>query len=187
MSSSMVSSQADVSLPSRARQFYVLTKPRVVQLIVFCAWIGMVLAVPGWPSARQWGQMALACIGIYMVAAAAAAFNCLIEQGLDARMKRTAWRPTARGELGRTQTLIFSGALCGAGMLILAIGYMRAGLIGFRFMPAIDGDVVTASVELPYGAESFPAPIDWIAPARGDSMVPARLLASRRRPPSSIT
>jgi len=100
-------------------QFYALTKPRVVQLIVFCAFIGMVLAVPGLPSALQWGQMAVASAGIWLVAGAAAAFNCLVERGIDARMKRTAWRPTARGELSSTQALVFSALLCAAGSALL--------------------------------------------------------------------
>jgi protoheme IX farnesyltransferase len=82
----------------------------------------MVLAVPGWPSASQWGTMALACAGIWMVAGAAAAFNCLIEQEIDARMRRTAWRPTARGELSRRQTLLFSALLCAAGSALLYYG-----------------------------------------------------------------
>ncbi len=107
--------------PSKLRQYHVLTKPRVVQLIVFCAVIGMLLAVPGMPTQAEALTALAACIGIWLVAGSAAAFNCLIEQGIDARMKRTAWRPTARGELGRTQTLAFSGALCAAGMLILGL------------------------------------------------------------------
>jgi len=106
-------------LPPRLAQFYALTKPRVVQLIVFCAFIGMVLAVPGLPSALQWGHMALASVGIWLVAGAAAAFNCLVERGIDARMKRTAWRPTARGELSGTQALAFSALLCAAGSALL--------------------------------------------------------------------
>ena len=108
-------------LPSRVAQFYALTKPRVVQLIVFCAFIGMVLAVPGLPSGPQWALMAVACAGIWLVAGAAAAFNCLVEQGIDARMKRTAWRPTAKGELSNTQTLLFSAALCAAGSALLYV------------------------------------------------------------------
>jgi heme o synthase len=102
--------------PSKVRQFYVLTKPRVVQLIVFCAFIGMLLAVPGVP---DWRLVLPATIGIWLVSAAAAAFNCLIEQHIDAKMARTAWRPTARGELTRTQTLTFSALLCGAGCALL--------------------------------------------------------------------
>jgi protoheme IX farnesyltransferase len=104
------------SLPSRVRQFYVLTKPRVVQLIVFCAVIGMLLATAGLP---DWRVALAATAGIWLVAAAAAAFNCLIEQQIDSRMARTAWRPTARGELTLTQTLIFSALLCAAGGALL--------------------------------------------------------------------
>jgi protoheme IX farnesyltransferase len=107
------------TLPSRWRQFSALTKPRVVQLIVFCAVIGMLLAVPGWPSSAEWGVALAATVGIWLVASAAAAFNCLVEQHIDAKMKRTAWRPTARGELGNGQTLAFATLLCGAGMAIL--------------------------------------------------------------------
>jgi protoheme IX farnesyltransferase len=102
-----------------ASQFYALTKPRVVQLIVFCALIGMVLAVPGLPDGRQLWLAVIACVGIWLVAGAAAAFNCVIEKGIDARMKRTAWRPTARGELSDLQALVFSAVLGGLGSWIL--------------------------------------------------------------------
>ncbi|MEG0920103.1 MAG: heme o synthase [Comamonas sp.] len=112
---------ATAPMPNRFAQFYALTKPRVVQLIVFCALIGMVLAVPGLPSASELLLMVIACAGIWLVAGAAAAFNCLVEQSIDARMKRTAWRPTARGELSNIQTLSFSGALCVLGSSILYI------------------------------------------------------------------
>lgn len=107
------------TMASVLRQFYALTKPRVVQLIVFCALIGMVLAVPGVPSLADLQQGALACIGIWLVAGAAAAFNCLVEKGIDAKMKRTAWRPTARGQLSDRQALLFSAALCAAGSALL--------------------------------------------------------------------
>ena len=106
---------------SRWAQYYALTKPRVVQLIVFCAFIGMVLAVPGAPTWQDWGRMLAACTGIWLVAAAAAAFNCLVERTIDARMKRTAWRPTARGELSHRQALVFSALLCAAGAVILLL------------------------------------------------------------------
>jgi heme o synthase len=104
--------------PSRFSQFYALTKPRVVQLIVFCAVIGMLLAVPGLP---DWRVALAATAGIWLVAGAAAAFNCLVEQRIDARMQRTAWRPTAKGELTNTQTLLFSALLCSAGMALLYV------------------------------------------------------------------
>ena len=102
-------------------QFYVLTKPRVIQLIVFCALIGMVLAVPGLPNWAQVRLAALACLGIWLVAGAAAAFNCIVEKGIDARMKRTAWRPTARGELSDWQTLLFAAVLCLTGSVLLYV------------------------------------------------------------------
>ena len=103
------------------RQYYVLAKPRVIQLIVFCALIGMVLAVPGRPSWADVRLAALACLGIWLVAGAAAAFNCLVEKGIDSRMKRTAWRPTAKGELSDMQTLTFSIVLCTLGCAVLYV------------------------------------------------------------------
>jgi protoheme IX farnesyltransferase len=103
------------------RQFHALTKPRVIQLIVFCALIGMVLAVPGVPNMAEIRLALVACLGIWLVAAAAAAFNCIVEKGIDAKMKRTAWRPTAKGELADWQTLLFSGILCTLGSVLLYV------------------------------------------------------------------
>ncbi|ARN22678.1 heme o synthase [Piscinibacter gummiphilus] len=103
---------------SRLRQFNALTKPRVVQLIVFCAVIGMLLAEPGVP---DWRLAVPAAVGIWLVASAAAAFNCLVEQRIDAKMARTAWRPTAKGELTNTQTLLFSTVLCAVGSVMLYV------------------------------------------------------------------
>jgi len=113
-------SSASPSL-SRWRQFNALTKPRVIQLIVFCALIGMVLAVPNTPSWPEVQLGALACLGIWFVAGAAAAFNCLVEKGIDSRMKRTAWRPTAKGELSDRETLLFSTLMCAIGSWILYV------------------------------------------------------------------
>ena len=101
---------------NRWAQYYALTKPRVVQLIVFCALIGMLLAEPGWPDLRR---AAVATLGIWLVAGAAAAFNCLVEQRIDAKMVRTAWRPTAKGELSSVQALLFSAVLCALGSAVL--------------------------------------------------------------------
>ena len=105
-----------VSLMAKLRQYYALTKPRVVQLIVFCALIGMLLATPGLP---DWRVALAAVAGIWLVAAAAAAFNCLVEQRIDSRMARTSWRATATGELTTRQALAFSTALGGLGGAIL--------------------------------------------------------------------
>jgi protoheme IX farnesyltransferase len=103
---------------ARFRQFYELTKPRVVSLIVFCAVIGMFLAVP----AGSWvpvNVLLAATVGIALVAGAAAAVNCLVEQKLDAVMARTRARPLPRGELTSTETLVFAGAVGGAGLWLL--------------------------------------------------------------------
>lgn len=109
------------ALPSVWRQYHALTKPRVIQLIVFCALIGMVLAVPGVPTWAQVQLAAIACFGIWLVAGAAAAFNCVVEQQIDAKMKRTAWRPTAKGQLTNARTLSFSAVLFTAGSAVLYV------------------------------------------------------------------
>jgi len=105
----------------RWRQFNALTKPRVIQLIVFCALIGMVLAVPGVPSLSDVQLAAYACLGIWLVSAAAAVFNCLVEKKIDALMKRTSWRPTAKGELTDLEAFVFSSVLCVAGSWVLFV------------------------------------------------------------------
>ena len=99
------------------RGFYALTKPRVVSLIVFTAVIGMFLAAPGMVPLQA---LLAGTLGIALVAGAAAAVNCLVEQKIDAMMKRTRWRPLPRGELTALQTLVFAGALGGLGLWILA-------------------------------------------------------------------
>ncbi|MCU0896877.1 MAG: heme o synthase [Burkholderiales bacterium] len=102
----------------RLRQFYELTKPRVVSLIVFCAVIGMFLATP----AGEWIELKVllaATVGIALVAGAAAAINCLVEQKIDSVMARTRARPLPRGELTSMQTLFFAAVIGGAGMWLL--------------------------------------------------------------------
>ena len=101
---------------NRFRQFLALTKPRVVSLIVFCAVIGMFLATPGLPPPSV---VFFATVGIALVAGAAAAINCLVEQKIDALMARTRARPLPRGELTSLQTLVFAGVVGGVGLLLL--------------------------------------------------------------------
>ena len=97
-------------------QFWRLTKPRVVSLIVFTAVIGMLLAAPTLPPMEL---LALATVGIGLVAGAAAAFNCLVEQRIDAVMARTRARPTVVGTISSAQILMMSGAVGGLGLAIL--------------------------------------------------------------------
>ena len=121
MNTTPTAAALSLQAPSKFRQFYTLTKPRVVQLIVFCAVIGMVLAIPGVPT---WADLQLALIasaGIWFVSGAAAAFNCLVEQGIDSRMKRTAMRATAQGQISSVQTFVFSSVLCAIGSAILYV------------------------------------------------------------------
>ncbi|MDF3126940.1 heme o synthase [Rheinheimera sp. 1928-s] len=100
------------------RDYYQLTKPKVVALLVLTAWVGMMLAQPGLP---KLGLMIAATIGIGLLSAAAAAMNHIVDQRIDAQMARTYNRPVARGRLSTTQAVKFSVLLAGAGFLLLFI------------------------------------------------------------------
>ncbi len=102
--------------PGVALQFWRLTKPRVNSLIVFTAVIGMLLAAPTLPPA---GIVFAATLGIALVAGAAAAFNCLVEQRIDASMARTRGRPTVMGTISDAQILLFAGVVGGLGLAVL--------------------------------------------------------------------
>ncbi len=112
----MSSSLASQPLASRVSQFYQLTKPRVVSLIVFTAVIGMFLATPGMVPLQA---LIAGTLGIALTAGAAAAINCLVEQKIDAVMTRTSRRPLPRGQVTSLQTLVFAGIVGGAGLAIL--------------------------------------------------------------------
>ncbi len=100
----------------RWRQYWALTKPRVTQLAVFCAVIGMFLASPGMV---PWSILIGASAGIWLLAGAAFAINCLVEQRVDAKMRRTSWRPSATGEISDLKILAFSFVIGAMGMLLL--------------------------------------------------------------------
>ena len=100
----------------RLQQYFALTKPRVITLIVFCAVIGMFLATPGMVPFRI---LLAGTLGIGLVAGAAAAINCLIEQKIDAVMARTKGRPLPSGEVNSAETLLVSGVLGGIGLSLL--------------------------------------------------------------------
>ena len=108
--------QATASFAGVGAQFWRLTKPRVVSLIVFTAVIGMLLAAPTLPPP---GLLLAATVGIALVAGAAAAFNCLVEQKIDAVMARTRGRPTVIGTITGAQIVMLSGAVGGLGLAIL--------------------------------------------------------------------
>ena len=100
------------------RQYLELTKPRVVALLVFTALVGMFLAVPGLPPARE---ALLGLLGIWLAASSAAAINHLIDQRIDKVMARTAHRPLATGALRPAQVLAFALVLGAASMLVLVL------------------------------------------------------------------
>jgi len=103
-------------MPVPFSQYWELTKPRVVALIVFTALVGMFLAVPGLPPLRE-GFFGL--LGIWLAAASAAAINHLIDQRIDKLMVRTANRPLATGALQPVQVLVFAVFLGALSMTIL--------------------------------------------------------------------
>jgi protoheme IX farnesyltransferase len=181
MSSVPLPSPAPASArPSRWRQYYALTKPRVVQLIVFCAVIGMFLAVPGWPPLVP---TLAATAGIWLVAAAAAAFNCLVEQQIDKRMTRTAWRPTAKGELSSTQALVFSAVLCSAGAALLltwvnaiTLWLTLATFIGYAVVYTLILKPMTPQNIVIGGASGAMPPVLGWAAMRGEASADAWLL-----------
>jgi protoheme IX farnesyltransferase len=104
--------------PNIFSQFLELTKPRVNALIIFTAIIGMMLA---YPAGMPWDipLMLTSTLGIALVAGAAAAFNCLVEQHIDQKMARTRARPTVSGSISTPQVLTLAGIVGGAGLFVL--------------------------------------------------------------------
>jgi len=97
-------------------QYWALTKPRVTQLAIFCAVIGMFLSSAELP---PWRVVLVATLGIWLLAGAAFAVNSLIEKHIDQKMARTRMRPLPRGELSALQAFVFSGFIGGLGMWLL--------------------------------------------------------------------
>lgn len=101
-----------------AKQYWDLTKPRVVALIVFTAIVGMFMAVPGWPPLRE---SVLGFFGIWLAASSAAAINQLLDSRIDAKMARTSWRPIVAGQVTPRQALVFALVLAALSMTILVL------------------------------------------------------------------
>ncbi len=108
---------AAMSRPT-AKQYWDLTKPRVVALIVFTALVGMFLAVPGLPPLRE---SVLGFLGIWLAASSAAAINQLLDSRIDAKMARTSWRPIVAGQITPRQALVFALILAALSMAILVV------------------------------------------------------------------
>jgi heme o synthase len=164
---------------NRLRQFLALSKPRVVSLIVFTAVIGMFLAVPGLPPASA---VVFGTLGIALVAGAAAAINCLVEQKIDAVMARTRARPLPRGELTSMQALLFAGivGVTGLGILytqvnVLTMWLTLATFVGYAVIytvllkPATPQNIVIGGA-----SGAMPPVLGWVAVA--NDIVPEALL-----------
>ncbi|MGH8072755.1 MAG: heme o synthase [Lysobacter sp.] len=106
------------ALRPAAKQYWDLTKPRVVALIVFTAAIGMFLAVPGLPPLKE---SVLGFLGIWLAASSAAAINQLLDARIDAQMARTSWRPIVAGQVSPRQALVFALVLAVLSMTILLV------------------------------------------------------------------
>lgn len=111
-----VSSHSAKEFLALCRSYYQLTKPKVVALLVLTAWVGMMLATPSPPNLML---VIIASIGIGMVSAAAAAFNHVLDQKIDAQMARTYMRPLPKGRLTTYQAVAFAFALALTGFIIL--------------------------------------------------------------------
>jgi len=120
------------------RDYYELTKPRVVMLIVFTAIVGMFLAVPGWPDPLA---ALMGTFGIGAAASSAAVINHVLDARIDGQMSRTRGRPLPTGKLRESQALIFAFILCLVSMLVLwflvnplTAGLTFASLIGYAIV-----------------------------------------------------
>jgi protoheme IX farnesyltransferase len=115
------------------RDYYVLTKPGVVQLLVFTAIVGMLLASPGMVS---WDVLIFGSLGIALAAASGATVNHILDQRIDAQMLRTRDRPMATGRVSDRDAMAFALALGigGIGILALAVNPLTALLTFFSLI-----------------------------------------------------
>lgn len=152
----------------RVRSYLALCKLRIVELIVFTAVVGMLLAVPGWPAL---GRVLLATLGIALAAASAATINHVIDQHIDNRMRRTCYRPLPRGALTANQALVFAAALGVASMAVMTLGVNLlsavltfGGLIGYAVVyTAFLKHITPQNIVLGGAAGAIPPVIGWTA------------------------
>ncbi len=180
LSTESLRATAPRTLLARARSFYALTKPRVVSLIVFTAVIGMLLATPGMVPLQI---LVAATAGIALVAGAAAAVNCLVEQKIDARMRRTSWRPLPRGELTPLETVVFAGVVGGFGLWILlhfvnalTMWLTLATFVGYAIVYTVILKPLTPQNIVIGGASGAMPPVLGWAAVNGDVTTEAMLL-----------
>ncbi|MCH8958934.1 MAG: protoheme IX farnesyltransferase [Proteobacteria bacterium] len=149
-------------------QYFELTKPKVVGLIVFTAVVGMFLAVPGMP---PWQAIVFGTLGIGLAAASAAAINHVLDARIDARMKRTRHRPLPTGQLSEKQATVFAVLLGVISMLILALAVNALtalmtflSLIGYAFVYTVYLKRATPqNIVIGGAAGAAPPVLGWMA------------------------
>ena len=134
----MATSSTTVATRPGFKDFYTLTKPNVVALMIVTSAIGMFMAVDGWV---PWQPLILGNLGIALCAGAAAAVNHIIDQRIDTKMARTANRPLATGVVTTSQAVAFAAVIGGLGMAILLVWVNAltawltfASLVGYAFI-----------------------------------------------------
>ena len=115
------------------RDYYELTKPRVVMLIVFTAIVGMFVSVPSWPGVVP---LLFGTLGIGLAASSAAVFNHVLDARIDIQMMRTRGRPLPQGKLTEKAALAFASVLCVISMIVLwfIVNPLTAGLTFFSLI-----------------------------------------------------
>ncbi len=117
-----ISNPSDISAPlpvrSLLQEYYRITKPRVVALIMFTAIAGMFLAVPELPNLLT---LAFATLGIGLAAASGAAVNHVLDEDKDSKMNRTRYRPIPSGRIETRSALIFACVLAAVSMVVLTV------------------------------------------------------------------
>ena len=166
-------------MPTDWRDFFALTKPGVMRLVIFTAVCGM-LAAPG-SIHPVLGFTAILCIAVG--AGGAAALNQWWEADIDAVMKRTARRPLPGGRMERESARDFGFALSGGSVMVMgiAIGWLAAGILAFSIFyyswiytvwlkPRTPQNIVIGG-----GAGAFPPLIGWIAVTGDITLMPVLL------------
>ena len=150
------------------RDYYELTKPGVVALMVFTAVVGNLLASPG---TIPWNALLVGNLGIALAAGSAAAINHLVDRRVDARMKRTEGRPLPTGHLRTSHAVTFAGALAaaGLGLLYFAVNPLTAwltfgSLIGYAFIYTLFLKRATPqNIVIGGAAGAAPPVLGWVA------------------------
>jgi protoheme IX farnesyltransferase len=171
----------DIAMPSEWRDFWALTKPRVMSLVVFTALCGL-LAAPGTINPII-GFTAILCIAVG--AGASGALNQWYESDIDAKMKRTRGRPLPAGRMGREAALQFGLILAGfsVGIMGLAVNWFSAGLLAFSiwFYAVVYTmwlkRATPQNIVIGGAAGAFPPVIGWAAVTGDITLLPFLMFA----------